>query len=118
MSSPFVTSTVFILFICLLFTPYLQFVLPPCVVPCLFIPLSSPFASPQDVGYHFVAAVFYLSASVDLAYITILHGLAVQSVGIVSPLADELLKNYRLNISAVVCQIHTYIHIHAIGNFI
>ncbi|XP_049927471.1 myelin and lymphocyte protein-like [Epinephelus moara] len=50
-----------------------------------------------DVGYHFVAVVFYLSASVDLAYITILAGRVVQ----ISSLPG-FLKNYRLDISAVV----------------
>ncbi|XP_049456091.1 myelin and lymphocyte protein-like [Epinephelus fuscoguttatus] len=50
-----------------------------------------------DVGYHFVAVVFYLSASVVLAYITILAGRAVQ----ISSLPG-FLKIYRLDISAVV----------------
>ncbi|XP_034407546.1 myelin and lymphocyte protein-like [Cyclopterus lumpus] len=48
-----------------------------------------------DVGYHFVAVVFYLSASVALAYITI----QVRPTG---PVQFEVLKNYRLEISAVV----------------
>ncbi|XP_019945489.1 myelin and lymphocyte protein-like [Paralichthys olivaceus] len=50
-----------------------------------------------DVGYHFVAVVFYLSASVDLAYITILRAPLVNL-----PPADENLKLYRLDIAAVV----------------
>ncbi|XP_070771948.1 myelin and lymphocyte protein-like [Enoplosus armatus] len=50
-----------------------------------------------DVGYHFVAVVFYLSASVDLAYITILRGL---SLAIIS--SEDDLKVYRLDIAAVV----------------
>ncbi|XP_028458765.1 myelin and lymphocyte protein-like [Perca flavescens] len=47
-----------------------------------------------DVGYHFVAVVFYLSASVILAYITFLRGV-LQSLTV-----D--LKTYRLDIAAVV----------------
>ncbi|XP_068587970.1 myelin and lymphocyte protein-like [Cebidichthys violaceus] len=47
-----------------------------------------------DVGYHFVAVVFYLSAAVDLAYITILTSQTVTVVG--------FLKIYRLDIAAVV----------------
>ncbi|XP_039995470.1 myelin and lymphocyte protein-like [Xiphias gladius] len=50
-----------------------------------------------DVGYHFVAVVFYLSASVDLAYVTILRA-ALTNL----PPADENLKMYRLDIAAVV----------------
>ncbi|XP_032408996.1 myelin and lymphocyte protein-like [Xiphophorus hellerii] len=49
----------------------------------------------RDAGFHFVAAVFYLSASVVLAYITIVIG-NVSTVGI------DVLKTYRLDISAVV----------------
>ncbi|KAM9803859.1 myelin and lymphocyte protein-like [Neosynchiropus ocellatus] len=52
-----------------------------------------------DAGYHFVATVFYLSASVALAYITVQLGDAVKAATIVPALA---LKNYRLFISAVV----------------
>ncbi|XP_051281589.1 myelin and lymphocyte protein [Dicentrarchus labrax] len=49
-----------------------------------------------DVGYHFVAAVFYLSASVALAYVTI-------QLGVLSPiLIGDSLKIYRLTIAAVV----------------
>ncbi|CAB1436344.1 unnamed protein product [Pleuronectes platessa] len=48
-----------------------------------------------DVGYHFVAVVFYLSASVDLAYITFLWGQ-------VSFLSAADLKTFRLDIAAVV----------------
>ncbi|KAF7670257.1 hypothetical protein LDENG_00027460 [Lucifuga dentata] len=47
-----------------------------------------------DVGYHFVAAVFYLSSSVALAYITVLFGY--------NAINDELLRIYRLAIAAVV----------------
>ncbi|XP_071336155.1 myelin and lymphocyte protein-like [Trachinotus anak] len=50
-----------------------------------------------DAGYHFVAVVFYLSASVALAYITLVNG-----VRRVLPPVDENLKIYRLDISAVV----------------
>ncbi|XP_068423580.1 mal, T cell differentiation protein b [Clinocottus analis] len=46
-----------------------------------------------DAGYHFLAVVFYLSASVALAYITLLHGAALNPEG---------LKIYRLEIAAVV----------------
>lgn len=46
------------------------------------------------MAYHFVAAVFYLSASVALAYITFLTGLLV--------INDQALKIFRLDISAVV----------------
>ncbi|XP_029963378.1 myelin and lymphocyte protein-like [Salarias fasciatus] len=47
-----------------------------------------------DTVYHFVAVVFYLSAAVDLAYVTIvLSSLAVTAEG---------LKIYRLDIAAVV----------------
>uniref|UniRef100_A0A3P9MZ57 Myelin and lymphocyte protein n=1 Tax=Poecilia reticulata TaxID=8081 RepID=A0A3P9MZ57_POERE len=49
----------------------------------------------QDAGFHFVAAVFYLSASVVLAYITIVYKTA-------SIVDITLLKTYRLDISAVV----------------
>ncbi|XP_042358094.1 myelin and lymphocyte protein-like [Plectropomus leopardus] len=59
-----------------------------------------------DVGYHFVAVVFYLSASVDLAYITVLKGWGLT---IVSGFPDltllidpDNLKIYRLDIAAVV----------------
>uniref|UniRef100_A0A667ZSX3 Myelin and lymphocyte protein n=1 Tax=Myripristis murdjan TaxID=586833 RepID=A0A667ZSX3_9TELE len=47
-----------------------------------------------DVGYHFVAVVFYLSASVALAFVTFTHGVLIVS--------DEQIKIYRLEISAVV----------------
>lgn len=53
-----------------------------------------------DTGFHFVAAVFYLSAGVELAYVTIVNGLAFQIAA--QPLKDELLKIYRLDIAAVV----------------
>ncbi|KAM4591005.1 myelin and lymphocyte protein isoform 1-T1 [Odontesthes bonariensis] len=48
-----------------------------------------------DAGFHFLAVVFYLSASVDLAYITILSSVLRQ-------FSPEALKNYRLDIAAVV----------------
>uniref|UniRef100_A0A3B5M9A1 Myelin and lymphocyte protein n=1 Tax=Xiphophorus couchianus TaxID=32473 RepID=A0A3B5M9A1_9TELE len=54
---------------------------------------QSSFWPGLDAGFHFVAAVFYLSASVVLAYITILIGKG-STFGI--------LKTYRLDISAVV----------------
>ncbi|KAL3971808.1 20S proteasome subunit beta 11 [Sarotherodon galilaeus] len=50
-----------------------------------------------DAGYHFVAVVFFLSASVDLAYITLMIGQSYNRLPF-----DELLKIYRLYISAVV----------------
>ncbi|XP_054456746.1 myelin and lymphocyte protein-like [Anoplopoma fimbria] len=56
-----------------------------------------------DVGYHFVAVVFYLSASVALAYITLILGTLV-NLGISQPVLNQFdsLKIYRLNIAAVV----------------
>ncbi|KAG7512293.1 myelin and lymphocyte protein-like [Solea senegalensis] len=50
-----------------------------------------------DTGYHFVAAVFYLGASVALAIVTI--GKAALTI---LPPVDENLKFYRLDIAAVV----------------
>lgn len=58
-----------------------------------------------DAGYHFVSVVFFLSASVDLAIVTISSGLPVgvaSAAGITGAFVDELLKNYRLEIAAVV----------------
>ncbi|XP_017282792.1 myelin and lymphocyte protein [Kryptolebias marmoratus] len=55
---------------------------------------QSSFWPAMDAGFHFLAVVFYLSASVDLAYITFLKGEVLSLIG------D--LKNYRLDISAVV----------------
>ncbi|XP_077469309.1 myelin and lymphocyte protein-like [Stigmatopora argus] len=59
-----------------------------------------------DTFYHFLAVVFYLSASVILAYITVLKGwgLTVSSGGTPSivVLIGEGLKIYRLDIAAVV----------------
>ncbi|XP_061546752.1 myelin and lymphocyte protein-like [Phycodurus eques] len=59
-----------------------------------------------DMCYHFLAAVFYLSASVILAYITVLKGwgVTVNSGGTLSivPLIGEGLKIYRLDVAAVV----------------
>lgn len=54
-----------------------------------------------DTGYHFVAVVFFLSASVDLAIVTINAGIKMQAAS-ASTLQAELLKIYRLDISAVV----------------
>ncbi|XP_032409734.1 myelin and lymphocyte protein-like isoform X1 [Xiphophorus hellerii] len=56
---------------------------------------QSSFWPGLDAGFHFVAAIFYLSASVVLAYITIVIG-NLSTVGI------DVLKTYRLDISAVV----------------
>uniref|UniRef100_A0A3P9MZF0 Myelin and lymphocyte protein n=1 Tax=Poecilia reticulata TaxID=8081 RepID=A0A3P9MZF0_POERE len=56
---------------------------------------QSSFWPGLDAGFHFVAAVFYLSASVVLAYITIVYKTA-------SIVDITLLKTYRLDISAVV----------------
>ncbi|XP_029376970.1 myelin and lymphocyte protein isoform X1 [Echeneis naucrates] len=47
-----------------------------------------------DAGYHFLAVIFYLSASVALAYITIMNKTLSQII--------DGLKIYRLDISAVV----------------
>ncbi|KAM7408391.1 hypothetical protein PAMA_002218 [Pampus argenteus] len=49
-----------------------------------------------DVGYHFVAVVLYLSASVDLAYITVVRG----SISQILPISSS--KILRFNIAAVV----------------
>ncbi|KAK2819450.1 hypothetical protein Q7C36_021096 [Tachysurus vachellii] len=50
-----------------------------------------------DVLYHGLAALLYLSASVFLAYVTILYG-----QGYNTSTSVDLLKSYRLDISAVV----------------
>ncbi|XP_056148302.1 myelin and lymphocyte protein-like [Lampris incognitus] len=55
-----------------------------------------------DVGYHFFAAVLYLSASVVLAYITYSYGLVVNITSGSDLNFQELLKTFRLDISAVV----------------
>ncbi|XP_005941352.1 myelin and lymphocyte protein [Haplochromis burtoni] len=55
-----------------------------------------------DTGYHFVAVVFFLSASVDLAYITYEIGQQVKLAQVLALPTAELLKIYRLYISAVV----------------
>lgn len=58
-----------------------------------------------DVAYHTLAVVFYLSASVILAYITVLKGWGVTVTPgnlAVMLLNSELLKVYRLDIAAVV----------------
>lgn len=55
-----------------------------------------------DAGYHFVAVVFFLSASVALAYITYGIGQGVKIGQVLEFLPAELLKIYRLYISAVV----------------
>ncbi|KAM6997739.1 myelin and lymphocyte protein-like isoform 1-T1 [Tautogolabrus adspersus] len=73
-----------------------------------------------DVGFHFVAAVFYLSALVVLAYITILNGLGIRILSTAdiqtSPFFAEGLKIYRLDIAAVVmCSFATLLYfLHAI----
>ncbi|PWA14063.1 hypothetical protein CCH79_00015796, partial [Gambusia affinis] len=58
---------------------------------------QSSFWPGLDAGFHFVAAVFYLSASVVLAYVTI----QIKTLSL-SALDAEILKIYRLDISAVV----------------
>lgn len=64
----------------------------------------------QDAGYHFVAVVFFLSASVDLAYVTYGIGQEVKLAQVVLALLPaELLKIYRLYISAVVRKTHKFI---------
>lgn len=74
---------------------------------CVFLcapPTPTPLP-PQDVGYHFVAVVLYLSASVILAYITLLKGWGMTIAPgnlIVNVLTSDLLKIYRLDIAAVV----------------
>ncbi|XP_023132534.1 myelin and lymphocyte protein-like [Amphiprion ocellaris] len=50
-----------------------------------------------DVGFHFLAVVFFLSASVDLAYVTFRNGEEYK----LTP-TDESLKIFRLDIAAVV----------------
>ncbi|CAL1577921.1 unnamed protein product [Knipowitschia caucasica] len=55
-----------------------------------------------DTGYHFVAIVFYLSASVALAITTVSAGLTLQIAGAAGLPTDLFLKNYRLDIAAVV----------------
>lgn len=59
----------------------------------------------QDAGYHFVAVVLYLSASVILAYITELKGWGVTVTPgnlVVNVLNADRFKIYRLDIAAVV----------------
>ncbi|XP_010795371.1 myelin and lymphocyte protein [Notothenia coriiceps] len=57
----------------------------------------------MDVGYHFVATVFYLSASVPLACITVLQGQVLALVsGLNSDFLLEARKIYKLHIAAVV----------------
>ncbi|XP_033957143.1 myelin and lymphocyte protein-like [Pseudochaenichthys georgianus] len=62
-----------------------------------------------DVGYHFVATVFYLSASVPLACVTVLEGQAFAALAPLAPVSalnsDFLLearKIYKLHIAAQV----------------
>ncbi|KAK5882716.1 hypothetical protein CesoFtcFv8_021273 [Champsocephalus esox] len=64
-----------------------------------------------DVGYHFVATVFYLGASVPLAFITVLEGQTFAALAALAPASvsgfnpDVLLdarKIYKLHIAAVV----------------
>ncbi|CAF97040.1 unnamed protein product, partial [Tetraodon nigroviridis] len=57
-----------------------------------------------DAGYHFVAAVLYLSASVILAYITVLKGWGLTVAPgnmITNVLTGDILRIYRLDIAAV-----------------
>ncbi|CAL8367644.1 unnamed protein product [Gadus morhua 'NCC'] len=51
-----------------------------------------------DVAYHFVAVLLYLSASVALAYVTVMLGTVASAVS----LPPSFLKIYRLDIAAVV----------------
>ncbi|XP_060896180.1 myelin and lymphocyte protein-like [Labrus mixtus] len=69
-----------------------------------------------DVGFHFVAAVFYLSALVGLAFLTIQKGNLIAILSTTSPLFAEFLKSYRLDIAAVVmCSFATLLYfVHAI----
>ncbi|KAJ4948513.1 hypothetical protein JOQ06_020046 [Pogonophryne albipinna] len=56
-----------------------------------------------DVGYHFVATVFYLGASVPLALITIVEGQTLPALALVPGFNSNLLyKIYKLHIAAVV----------------
>ncbi|KAJ0005219.1 hypothetical protein NQD34_011433 [Periophthalmus magnuspinnatus] len=55
-----------------------------------------------DTGFHFVAIVFYLSASVILAFSTLVAAANLEAAGVAGLPTDLLLKNYRLDISAVV----------------
>ncbi|XP_034007914.1 myelin and lymphocyte protein-like isoform X1 [Trematomus bernacchii] len=59
-----------------------------------------------DVGYHFVATVFYLSASVPLAFITVLEGQGLAALapvpGVDPFFLREARKIYKLHIAAVV----------------
>ncbi|XP_077960443.1 myelin and lymphocyte protein [Gasterosteus aculeatus] len=48
-----------------------------------------------DVGFHFLAVVFYLSAAVELAFITFILGQIPSG-------STEALKTYRLDVAAVV----------------
>ncbi|XP_034007641.1 myelin and lymphocyte protein-like [Trematomus bernacchii] len=55
-----------------------------------------------DVGYHFVATVFYLGASVPLAFITVLEGQVLPPAGLGPDVFYELRRIYKLHIAAVV----------------
>ncbi|GAA6081586.1 myelin and lymphocyte protein-like [Tachysurus ichikawai] len=66
-----------------------------------------------DVGYHFIAVLFYLSSSVALAYITIIYkslltnldsisAMNVTDVTDVMEATDKYLKIYKEDIAAVV----------------
>ncbi|XP_034093823.1 myelin and lymphocyte protein-like [Gymnodraco acuticeps] len=62
-----------------------------------------------DVGYHFVATVFYLSASVPLAFITVLDGQVLAALAALAPVSGlnsdlplDTSKIYKLHIAAVV----------------
>ncbi|XP_027032431.1 myelin and lymphocyte protein-like [Tachysurus fulvidraco] len=72
-----------------------------------------------DVGYHFIAVLFYLSSSVALAYVTLFYKSLLTNLDTISPitgLTDEYLKIYREDIAAVVMSFITMLlyFIHAI----
>uniref|UniRef100_A0A8C5AQ07 Myelin and lymphocyte protein-like n=1 Tax=Gadus morhua TaxID=8049 RepID=A0A8C5AQ07_GADMO len=79
----------------------------PLILPLSSPPPSSPLLLPhllsssglQDVAYHFVAVLLYLSASVALAYVTVMLGTVASAVPVLPP---SILKIYRLDIAAVV----------------
>jgi len=78
--------------------------------PCAWRPPSCSDACPpplQDVGYHFLAAVLYLSAAVPLAFITLLYGQVINALGGSTLIPFDVLKVYRLEIAAVVIHTHT-----------
>ncbi|KAK2843893.1 hypothetical protein Q7C36_012108 [Tachysurus vachellii] len=70
-----------------------------------------------DVGYHFIAVLFYLSSSVALAYVTLYYKYLLTNEGSISTiLTDQYLKTYREDIAAVVMSFITTLlyFIHAI----